>query len=360
MAKHVLKTRLLSVITAVTLVAGISVAGTVTTSSAAAVTAASTLAPCTAPLFGPDKDCESTSPTVDRWVKFLAGDQSCTYTQFVDWGDGATSSRTFVNPIPDQYLIASHTYGAKARATTYTETVSTSVDSGNCKTIPTTVFKFTHLLPAAAPTAAGLQLTTECKAEFAGELASLGLEGGEALGLFVLPGGQLVGVLLAVGSTYLLITFIANCVAKSPASGIRSSATSSIASLPRLPHAFAYGAKHPGKRFKPAGKVPARPQVTGIFGYQKGPLVYFSITYADPGHDAKGFGFAGINGAKWALENHPFSKPSFGIVGHDRIDYPFNLGCGTSHQFSSYVEAWVYDSQGLRSNPVEVALTCTT
>jgi eukaryotic-like serine/threonine-protein kinase len=59
-------------------------------------------------------------------------------------------------------------------------------------------------------------------------------------------------------------------------------------------------------------------------------------------------------------ENHPFSSPSYGIVGHDRIDYPFNLGCGTAHQVNSYVEAWIYDSQGLRSNPVDVALTCTT
>ena len=38
----------------------------------------------------------------------------------------------------------------------------------------------------------------------------------------------------------------------------------------------------------------------------------------------------------------------------------FNLGCGTAHQLNSYVEAWIYDSQGIRSNPVEVALTCTT
>jgi hypothetical protein len=50
----------------------------------------------------------------------------------------------------------------------------------------------------------------------------------------------------------------------------------------------------------------------------------------------------------------------YGVVGKDRIDYPFNLECGTSHEYTSYAEAWIYDSQGIRSNPVEVALTCTT
>jgi eukaryotic-like serine/threonine-protein kinase len=103
-----------------------------------------------------------------------------------------------------------------------------------------------------------------------------------------------------------------------------------------------------------------RPQITGIFGYQKGSLVYFSLTYSNPDHDAKGFGFVGINGARWALENHPFSSPSYGIVGKDRIDYPFNLACGTATQYKSYVEAWIYDSHGQRSNPVDVALSCTT
>jgi hypothetical protein len=88
-------------------------------------------------------------------------------------------------------------------------------------------------------------------------------------------------------------------------------------------------------------------------------LVYFSLTYADPGHDAKGFGFVGINGAGWKEENHPFSSPSYGIVGKDRIDYPFNLACGTSREYKSYVEAWIYDSHGQRSIPVVVDLTCT-
>jgi len=131
-------------------------------------------------------------------------------------------------------------------------------------------------------------------------------------------------------------------------------------SFPRIPRVFSYGASHLGKPFKSAGKVPRAPQINGIDGYQKGALAYFSISYANPGHDAKGFGFIGINGAGWALENHPFSSPSFGIAGHNRIDYPFNLACGAAQQFNSYVEAWIYDSLGLRSYPFKVALSCTT
>jgi hypothetical protein len=54
------------------------------------------------------------------------------------------------------------------------------------------------------------------------------------------------------------------------------------------------------------------------------------------------------------------SGEGHGIVGDDRIDYPFRLGCGTSHEDKSNVEAWIYDSQGIRSDPVEVASSCTT
>jgi hypothetical protein len=373
MGKHVVSPRLLSVITAVALVIGISAgsaqavsyqdlsrtaASSVAGLQARVVDAASSLAPCTKPLFGSDKDCESTSPTVDRWVTFnSSADESCTYTLYVNWGDGRSSQRTYVDPAPSvTHLITSHTYSAETKTTTYTETVTSAVNSGTCIPIDTTVFHFTHLLSAIAPWQPGTQLITKCNLEAAAELASLGVGAAEVLGLFVLPGGQFVGLLVLAGSTYLLFKFINGCVVHNPSSSTSLSTTS----LPPLPPAFAYGAKHPGKRFKPHGKVPARPQITGVFGYQKGSLVYFSLTYADPGHDAKGFGFVGINGAGWALEIHPFTKPSYGIVGKDRIDYPFNLECGTPQEYKSWVEAWIYDSQGIRSNPVEVALSCTT
>src|SRR5271156_5937237 len=147
MGKHIVRIRLLSTITVVALVVGmcaVSAVGAgpagantaisaVATGPAGADSTSSSLAPCTKPLFGPDKDCESTSPLVDRWVTFESGAESCTYTMYVDWGDGTSSQRTFTDPSPGVTLfIDSHKYGAEAQTTTYTETVTSSVDSGTC------------------------------------------------------------------------------------------------------------------------------------------------------------------------------------------------------------------------------------
>jgi hypothetical protein len=101
------------------------------------------------------------------------------------------------------------------------------------------------------------------------------------------------------------------------------------------------------------------PQITSVETYQQGELVYFSITYADPDNDAEGFGFVGVDGSGWAEENHPFSSPSYGIVGPDSIAYPFNLECGTAQAYQSQVEAWIYDTAGVRSQPVVITLACT-
>jgi hypothetical protein len=100
--------------------------------------------------------------------------------------------------------------------------------------------------------------------------------------------------------------------------------------------------------------------ITQTTTYTQGVLVYFRVTYADPGHNAEGFGFVGVNGSGWAEENHPFSSPSFGIVGPNTIDYPFNQGCGTDQQTDSYVQAWIYNTSGTRSQPVTIHLVCTT
>jgi hypothetical protein len=104
---------------------------------------------------------------------------------------------------------------------------------------------------------------------------------------------------------------------------------------------------------------PQVPTITSAGTYTQGELVYFDVHYADPGHDAAGFGFVGVNGSSWAEENHPFSNPSYGIVGPDSIAYPFNEGCGTAQQIDSYVEAWIYDTGGQRSTPVVIHLVCT-
>jgi hypothetical protein len=365
MGKRMVRIGLLPVIVVIALVTsmttGTAHAASYQGSTQAAVSAeavGSGLAPCTYPLFGPDKICESTSPTVERFVQFYSGDESCTYTMFVDWGDGSSSSRTFTDPIPAVYPIASHTYSTGTGTTTYSETVTSSVDSGTCAAVPTTAFEFTYLSSAQAPWWVGLGISQACANDlYPDPISVVGNEKdlGESLGLFKVAGrwAVLFGVAGFVDDVYgiyeVLFVIPKDC-----------SVNKAYSLGPALPLAYAYGARHPGKLFKPTGKVLQPPHITGIYGYQKGSLVYFSLTYADPDHDAKGFGFVGIKGAGWAEENHPFSSPSYGIVGNDRIDYPFNLACGTAQQYRSWVEAWIYDSQGIRSNPVEIALTCTT
>lgn len=102
------------------------------------------------------------------------------------------------------------------------------------------------------------------------------------------------------------------------------------------------------------------PQIASVSTYTNGVEVYFLIDYTDANNDAEGFGFVGINGSGWAEEQHPFSSPSYGIVGHDSIAYPFNLGCGTANQVpQSYVKAWIYDTAGADSSPADIKLVCT-
>ncbi len=270
---------------------------------------------------------------------------------YVNWGDGKHSHRTFTDEGPGTYLIASHTYGGVAHTTTYTETVTGSVVSGSCGALPATIFKFTHLVHVQQPWWVEWQITEACAHDLLPSPVDLVLNQAVAMVLVRVPGWgpYLAAAYEFASGSYAVFKLVRDCVQKSdpvvPA---------------RLLHALSYGFAHRGKLFKPSGKVPQPPQITGIYGYQSGSLVYFSLTYANPDHDAKGFGFVGINGAGWAEENHSFSSPSYGIVGHDRIAYPFNLACGTAQHYNSWVDAWIYDSQGIRSKPAEIALTCTT
>lgn len=98
------------------------------------------------------------------------------------------------------------------------------------------------------------------------------------------------------------------------------------------------------------------PKIEGVETFREGVLVFFRLSFTDPNNDAEGFGF---RGAVWAEETHPFSNPSYGRVSPGRIAYPFNHGCGTGSEFESDVEAWIYDSTGLRSPSVTVHLACS-
>jgi Protein kinase domain len=117
---------------------------------------------------------------------------------------------------------------------------------------------------------------------------------------------------------------------------------------------------------KQAGLVPKRvasaqpPRITGTYTYQQGAMVYFEISYSDPGHNAAGFGFVGVEGSLWPRQHYSFSSPAQGIVEPNSIAFPLNQGCGTGFEYTSTVKAWIYDQADTRSKPVIIHLACTT
>jgi hypothetical protein len=107
----------------------------------------------------------------------------------------------------------------------------------------------------------------------------------------------------------------------------------------------------------PAGPPP---KIIATYTYQLGQMVYFEITYSDPGHDAAGFGFVGVQESDLPRQVIPFSSPGPGIVEANTIAYPLDQGCGGSVEYTSSVKAWIYDKAGVRSKPVIIHLACTT
>jgi len=103
---------------------------------------------------------------------------------------------------------------------------------------------------------------------------------------------------------------------------------------------------------------PDPPQITSVGTYRQGTWVYFDVHYTAPGQGAQGFGFLGVNGSRWVEETYPFASPHRGIIGPDSVAYPLNLGCGTARQHQAKVEAWIYDTVAVRSQPVLVHLAC--
>ena len=89
--------------------------------------------------------------------------------------------------------------------------------------------------------------------------------------------------------------------------------------------------------------------------------MYFEISYSDPGHNAAGFGFVGVQGSDWREQDYSFSNPARrhrrrGTASPIRS----NQGCGTGLEYTSTVKAWIYDKAGVRSKPVIIHLACTT
>jgi protein kinase-like protein len=117
-----------------------------------------------------------------------------------------------------------------------------------------------------------------------------------------------------------------------------------------------------GLAARPAGPVPSppAPRIIHAFTYQQGSRVYFDINYSDPGHNAAGFGFVGVQGTDLREQDYLFSNPADGIVAGNTIAYPLEQGCGTGQEFTSTVEAWIYNKAGVRSKPVIIHLACST
>jgi hypothetical protein len=107
----------------------------------------------------------------------------------------------------------------------------------------------------------------------------------------------------------------------------------------------------------PAPPSASLPRIVETTTYQEGSLVYVSARFSG---DATGFGFRGANGAGWAEESHSFANPSYGRVQPGRVDYPFNHACGTSQQYESDVEFWVYNGADKRSGSAVVHLACSS
>jgi len=108
----------------------------------------------------------------------------------------------------------------------------------------------------------------------------------------------------------------------------------------------------------PSPAVSPAPQITSVGTYQQGVWVYFDVHYADPGQDAQGFGFMGVNGFHPVAETYPFASPGGGVAAPDSVAYPLDLECGTAEQHTAEVEAWIYDTAGARSEPVMIHLDC--
>jgi hypothetical protein len=108
-------------------------------------------------------------------------------------------------------------------------------------------------------------------------------------------------------------------------------------------------------------RTPSGPlDVTRVYTYQQGVMMYIDMYYTDQGNNADGFGFTGVDGSPIGEVNYPFSSPAAGIIETGSITYPFNEGCGTAQQRSDSIEVWVNDAAGARSPAKVVHLACAS
>jgi hypothetical protein len=114
----------------------------------------------------------------------------------------------------------------------------------------------------------------------------------------------------------------------------------------------------PTKDVPPSIPEQHAPQIVDTSTSTEGQMVYASVSFTDEDGDAESFGFRGANDSGWGQETHPLSSPSYGRASPGRIDYPFNHACGTEQQYESDVSFWIIDSEGRKSETVQIHLSC--
>ena len=157
----------------------------------------------------------------------------------------------------------------------------------------------------------------------------------------------IAGILAASGYGYTI------AARPQPGGGVLSQVGAKMAASPGRPARVRDAAA-------PRPSASPRPRITSTFSYQQGEMVFFEIFYSDPGQDAEGFGYVGVNGFQWPEQNYSFSSPGAGIVEAGSVAYPLNLACGTGLDYASDIKVWIYDTAGARSQPVVIHLACTT
>jgi len=158
------------------------------------------------------------------------------------------------------------------------------------------------------------------------------------------------GILAAAGAAGYVLTAAAG---PQPGASSLSPMAAQMAAAPGRP-----ARARPPAPAHPSAAPP--PRITSTYTYQQGAMVFFEIYYSDPGHNAEGFGFVGVNGSDWPEQRYSFSNPASGIVEPGSVAFPLDQGCGTGFEYTSDVKAWIFDAAGHRSRPVIIHLACTT
>ena len=119
--------------------------------------------------------------------------------------------------------------------------------------------------------------------------------------------------------------------AASPPASSPTASPSPSPSMTVSPSPTASSSPSPGESPSP---TPA-PEITGSATYREGTRVYFDVQYEDPGNDARGFGFMGVNGSRWMEATYSFSSPDEGIAGPESIAYPLDARPGMRYRQSA-------------------------